>query len=192
MNVSDQLPLPRTVDEAIAAEQAGRVLRYLYFWGHQPARDGGVGPGCLSQWWPVVFTEDGHTFASAEHYMMAHKAWLFGDAQTAGKILAAGHPGEAKTFGRAVRGFDEQLWNARRFDIVVRGNIAKFGRHPELKRFLLDTRKRVLVEASPRDRIWGIGLTATDERAASPATWQGLNLLGFALMKARETLETTP
>jgi predicted NAD-dependent protein-ADP-ribosyltransferase YbiA (DUF1768 family) len=76
MSVSDQLWLPRTVDEATAAEEAGRVLRYLYFWGHQPTRDGGVGTGCLSQWWPVTFAEDGNTFASAEHYMMAHKAWL--------------------------------------------------------------------------------------------------------------------
>ncbi|MEW9531806.1 NADAR family protein [Microbispora sp. NPDC049125] len=192
MDVSEHILLPRSVDEAIAAEQAGQALRYLYFWGHQPARDGGAGPGCLSQWWPAAFTEDGHTFATAEHYMMAHKAWLFGDTEAAGQILAAGHPGEAKTLGRTVRGFDEQVWNAHRFDVVVRGTIAKFEQHPELRRFLLATRNRVLVEASPRDRIWGIGLTATDDRAASPATWQGLNLLGFALMAARDALQTTP
>lgn len=191
MGVSDELPrtaLPQTVTEAIAAEQAGQVLRYLYFWGHRPARDGGVGPGCLSQWWPVTFTEDGHTFASAEHYMMAHKAWLFDDQQTAAEILAADHPGEAKKLGRAVRGFEEDVWNARRFDIVVRGNLAKFAQHPDLAGFLLGTRNRVLVEASPHDRIWGIGLTADDERAASPATWRGLNLLGFGLMSVRDTL----
>jgi len=188
VDVSEQIILPRSVDEAVAAERAGRALRYLYFWGHRPARDGGVGPGCLSQWWPVVFSEDGHTFASAEHYMMAHKAWLFGDAEAAERILAAGHPGEAKKLGRAVRGFDEQVWNDHRFDIVVRGNITKFGQNPELRRFLLATADRVLVEASPYDRIWGIGLTAGDERAASPSTWQGLNLLGFALMAARDRL----
>ncbi|WP_372446820.1 NADAR family protein [Microbispora oryzae] len=187
--MSEQIFLPRSVEEAVAAERSGRTLRYLYFWGHRPARDGGAGPGCLSQWWPVAFTEDGHTFASAEHYMMAHKAWLFGDARTAEQILAADHPGEAKKLGRAVRDFDEQAWNARRFDIVVRGNIAKFGQNAELRRYLLATGKRVLVEASPYDRIWGIGLTAGDERAATPATWQGLNLLGFALMAARDALE---
>jgi ribA/ribD-fused uncharacterized protein len=184
--------LPRTVAEAIAAEQAGHFLRYLYFWGHRRARDGSVGAGCLSQWWPVAFTDDGSTFASAEHYMMAHKAWLFDDHRTAAEILTAEHPGEAKTLGRKVRGFDEQVWNAHRFDIVVRGNIAKFGCDPDLLRFLLGTRKRVLVEASPRDRIWGIGLTAMDEHAASPSTWRGLNLLGFALMAARDALETGP
>ncbi|MEV2268221.1 NADAR family protein [Nonomuraea africana] len=188
----DHLPLPRTLDEAIAAEQAGQSLRYLYFWGHRPARDGGVGPGCLSQWWPVAFTEGGHVFASAEHYMMAHKAWLFGDDRSAVAILAARHPGEAKRLGRAVQGFDEEIWNAHRFEVVVRGSIAKFSQHADLRHFLLATGRRVLVEASPLDRIWGIGLTATDERAAAPSAWQGLNLLGFALMAARESLETRP
>ncbi|MFI6321967.1 NADAR family protein [Nonomuraea sp. NPDC050556] len=181
--------LPGTLDEVVAAERAGQALRYLFFWGHQPTHDGRVGAGCLSQWWPVEFSEDGHVFASAEHYMMAHKAWLFDDHETAAKILGARHPGEAKALGRAVQGFDESVWDARRFDIVVRGNVAKFGQHPELKEFLLATRNRVLVEASPVDRIWGIGLTAADERAASPSTWQGLNLLGFALMAAREALD---
>ncbi|WP_240506399.1 NADAR family protein [Thermoactinospora rubra] len=187
MPVSDQLP--RTVDEAIAAERAGRALRYLFFWGHRPARDGSLGPGCLSQWWPVSFTEEGRVFASAEHYMMAHKAWLFGDEESAERILAAGHPAEAKKLGRAVRGFDEEVWAARRFDIVVRGNTAKFGQHDDLRAFLLATRGRVLVEASPIDPVWGIGLAAGDERAASPSCWRGPNLLGFALMAARDALE---
>ncbi|NUW42205.1 NADAR family protein [Nonomuraea rhodomycinica] len=181
-------PLPRTLDEAVAAEQAGRALRYLYFWGHRPARDGGAGPGCLSQWWPVTFTSGGRAFASAEHYMMAHKAWLFGDDEAAEAILAAEHPGEAKKLGRTVRGFDEERWNAHRFDIVVQGNLAKFGQHDDLRRFLAGTAGRVLVEAAPNDRVWGIGLTAGDERAASPSTWRGTNLLGFALMTVRDTL----
>ncbi len=182
------LSLPMTVDEAVAAERSGRRLKYLYFWGHQPARDGSVGPGCLSQWWPVTFTEDGHTFASAEHYMMAHKSWLFGDEATAAAILAAGHPGEAKKLGRGVRDFDEAVWEERRFDIVVRGNAAKFGQNPSLAGYLLGTAGRVLVEASPLDRVWGIGLAADDERAAAPSAWKGLNLLGFALMVARTIL----
>jgi ribA/ribD-fused uncharacterized protein len=189
MTVSDLIKLPRSVAEAVAAEKAGRPSRHLFFWGHQPSPRGDVGAGCLSQWWRETFTADGHVFASAEHYMMAHKAWLFGDDETAARILAAEHPGEAKKLGREVRGFDEAVWNDHRYDIVVRGNVAKFDRHPELRGFLLGTRARVLVEASPVDRIWGIGLTAGDRRAASPATWQGLNLLGFALMDARDTLQ---
>ncbi|MFI6451254.1 NADAR family protein [Streptosporangium amethystogenes] len=187
--MSDLSRLPRSVAEAVAAEQGGERLRHLFFWGHRPSRDGRVGAGCLSQWWEVTFTTEGHLFRSAEHYMMAHKAWLFGDDETAARILAAEHPGEAKRLGREVRGFDGAVWDEHRYGIVVRGNIAKFGAHPELRDFLLGTRTRVLVEASPVDRIWGIGLTADDERAASATTWRGLNLLGFALMDTRDALE---
>jgi ribA/ribD-fused uncharacterized protein len=117
--------------------------------------------------------------------MMRAKALLFGDAETAERIVAAPHPGAAKALGREVRGFDEQRWAQRRFEIVVEANMAKFGQHPELREFLLATGDRVIVEASPRDRVWGIGLAADDERAQSPDQWLGLNLLGFALMETR-------
>ncbi|GAA3426803.1 NADAR family protein [Streptosporangium nondiastaticum] len=180
--------LPRSVAEAVTAERNGVALRHLFFWGHRPPRGGGVGPGCLSQWWEAPFTVDGHVFRSAEHYMMARKAWLFGDDETAERILGARHPGEVKRLGREVRGFDEAVWREHRYGIVVRGGVAKFGAHPELRGFLLGTRGRVLVEASPVDRVWGIGLAADDARAASPAAWRGSNLLGFALMVARDAL----
>lgn len=120
--------------------------------------------------------------------MMAAKARLCGDAETAGKILAAPHPGAAKALGRQVRGFDEQRWVQHRFEVVVAGNLAKFGQHRQLGDFLAGTGSRVLVEASPRDRVWGIGLAADDERARSPERWQGLNLLGFSLMEVRRQL----
>jgi ribA/ribD-fused uncharacterized protein len=165
-----------------------KTAKYLCFWGHQPQRDGSIGAGCLSQWWPVSFTVDGLTFASAEHYMMWRKAKLFGDDETAERILGAATPGEAKSLGRRVRGFDETEWEARRYEIVVAGSLAKFGRHEDLRAFLLGTGDRVLVEASPVDRIWGIGLAADDPRAEDPARWRGLNLLGFALMEARAAL----
>lgn len=186
--MSEALVLPRDADEAVALTAAGHSFEYVHFWGHSPKADGSAGRGCLSQWWPAAFTEGEHRFASAEHYMMAHKAWLFGDDASAKKILAAGHPGEAQALGRKVGGFDQSVWEAERFEIVVRGNLAKFGQHPDLSAYLSGTEKRVLVEASPRDRIWGIGLGETDPLAASPATWKGLNLLGFALMEARARL----
>lgn len=131
---------------------------------------------------------DGVRYLSAEHYMMAAKARLSGDAEAAGKILAAPHPGAAKALGRQVRGFDEERWAEHRFDAVVAGNMAKFGQHPQLRDFLAGTGSRVLVEASPQDRVWGIGVTADDERAGSPERWPGLNLLGFALMEVRHRL----
>ncbi|SDD74098.1 NADAR family protein [Glycomyces harbinensis] len=186
--MSDSLVLPRDVEEAVAFERADRALRYLHFWGHDREADGTIGRGCLSQWWPVAFTEDGHRFASAEHYMMARKARLFGDAEAEERILASSHPAEAQKLGRKVRGFDHAVWEAERSAIVARGNELKFGQHPDLRAYLVATAGRVLVEASPRDRIWGIGLAAGDPRAASPAAWRGLNLLGFALMAARDRL----
>ncbi|THV31397.1 NADAR family protein [Glycomyces paridis] len=186
--MSEAETLPRTVAEAIALGHAGREFKYVHFWGHQPERDGSPGRGSLSQWWPSEFEEAGRTFASAEHYMMAHKAWLFGDHEIAEQILAAGHPAEAQQLGRRVSGFRGEVWEAERFGIVVRGNLAKFGQHPPLLDYLAATRDRVLVEASPKDRIWGIGLAADDPGAAAPRTWLGLNLLGFALMEARDRL----
>ncbi|MDI9888319.1 NADAR family protein [Streptomyces sp. HNM0645] len=167
----------------------GRV-RYLHFWGHRPRPDGAIGAGCLSQWWPAPFTVDGIEYATAEHWMMARKAHLFDDAEAEVRAVAAASPAQAKKEGRLVRGFSDAAWERERFGIVVEGNVHKFSQHPELSAFLLGTGERVLVEASPMDRIWGIGLAADDERANDPARWRGLNLLGFALMEVRERLRT--
>ncbi|MEV0648542.1 NADAR family protein [Phytomonospora sp. NPDC050363] len=173
---------------AVAAEAAGQRLRFLHFWGHAPSPDGRVTASCLSQWWPAPFTVDGVGYATCEHYMMAGKARLFGDEEMERRILAAAHPRTAKTLGRKVRGFDQDRWEAERFEIVVAANVGKFGEHAELGGFLAGTKARVLVEASPRDRIWGIGLAADDPRADRPSQWRGPNLLGFALMAARDRL----
>lgn len=181
----------RTVDQLTAFLRAGGQPKYLLFWGHQPQPGGGAGKGCLSQWWPAAFTVDDLEYASAEHFMMAAKARLFGDEEAAERIRAAAHPGQAKALGRQVLGFAEQRWAAERFELVVTGNLAKFGQHPDLREFLLGTSSRVLVEASPLDRVWGIGLAADDPRAASPQDWPGLNLLGFALMEVRHQLRAS-
>jgi ribA/ribD-fused uncharacterized protein len=175
----------RDRDTLTALVAGGATPKYLMFWGHRPRPDGSIGPGCLSQWWPSPFTVDGAEYPTAEHWMMAGKARLFGDERTAERILTVTHPNEAKTLGRQVPGFDEETWIRHRWELVVAGNVAKFGQDPALRDFLTGTGSRVLVEASPLDRVWGIGLAADDERAADPARWQGLNLLGFALMEAR-------
>ncbi|MEU6101037.1 NADAR family protein [Streptomyces flaveolus] len=175
--------------EALLREvRAGARIKYLCFWGHRPLPDGRIGPSCLSQWWPSPFTVDGVEYATAEHWMMAGKARLFEDAEAERRIRAAGHPAEAKKAGRLVRGFDEAVWERERFRIVVEGSVHKFASDPALGAFLLNTGDRVLVEASPVDRVWGIGLTADDEAATDPERWRGTNLLGFALMVARGRL----
>ncbi|HEX9039715.1 MAG TPA: NADAR family protein [Trebonia sp.] len=130
----------------ISVIRAGVRPKFLAFWGHQPPPGGGVGKGCFSQWWPSAFTVDGETYASAEHFMMAAKARLFGDAEMAARIRDAPHPRAAKELGRQVRGFDERRWAERRFDLVVAGNLAKFGQQKELRDFLVGTGGRVLVE----------------------------------------------
>jgi len=175
------------VESLRAAIASGFRPSFLFFWGHT-AKDGSVGKHVLSQWWPAPFTVDGQHYPTAEHYMMAEKARLFGDEAIRAQIIAAPTPAEVKALGRKVRGFDEERWVEHRFEIALRGNIAKFGQNPELKDWLQETAPTVLVEASPVDRIWGIGLAADDKRASDPEKWRGLNLLGFALMKARTAL----
>ena len=178
----------RTVDQLKAAVANGTQPKFVFFWGHKPSVDGSVTKSCFSQWWVAPFSVDDTTYPTAEHYMMASKARLFGDEGALQRILLARHPKQAKQEGRQVAGFDEAAWVKHRFDLVVTGNHAKFSQHPELAQFLLQTGERVLAEASPADRLWGIGLAADDERAADPVRWEGLNLLGFALMEARAKL----
>lgn len=177
-----------TLDTLQQSIRMGKRFKYLYFWGHRPSPSGVVTSSCFSQWWPSPFEVDGVTYASAEHWMMAGKARLFSDEAILPRILNAKSPAEAKKFGRQVSGFNQQIWEAHCFDLVCEGNLHKFSQHPQLGAFLVGTRTRVLVEASPVDRIWGIGLAQDDERAANPLRWNGKNLLGFALMVVRDTL----
>ncbi|MES2740598.1 MAG: NADAR family protein [Pseudomonadota bacterium] len=173
--------------------EAGGQPSYLFFWGHTAASGLVVDKSCLSQWYLAPFEADGALYRSAEHYMMAHKALLFGDQAAYRAMLTAATPAQVKALGRQVRGFDEALWQTARVDIVLAANLAKFSQHPRLARFLLSSAGQVLVEASPVDPVWGVGLAATDPAIMSPARWIGLNLLGFALMRVRARLaETAP
>ncbi len=177
----------RSRQALIDAVADGATPKYLFFWGHTP-KGSHVDKSCFSQWFPAAFTVDGERYATAEHWMMAGKARLFDDPEALARVLRARTPAEAKKIGREVRGFDTDRWTAHSFELVVRGNVHKFGQNAELGAFLLRTGDRVLVEAAPRDTIWGIGLGAANPGAQDPRTWRGRNLLGFALMEARERL----
>ena len=182
-----------TMDRLLAAERSGsegRRLKFVWFWGHTPPPSRQLGPWVFSQWADLGFDVDGMAYPTAEHFMMAEKARLFGDESRRAEILAAPSPGAAKAVGRAVAGFDEAVWAQHRFDIVVRGSVAKFSVSAALRDYLVGTGDRVLVESSPRDRIWGIGMGRENPAADRPSRWRGENLLGFALMAARARLRS--
>lgn len=186
--MAPEFQLPTDKHRLIQRCAAGETFKYLCFWGHEAK----AGPSaCFSQWFDSPFHCDGQHFATAEHYMMYRKACLFGDENTALAIIDATHPGQAKALGRQVQGFHQALWEQYRFDIVVAANRAKFSTNAAIKAILLNSQQRILVEASPVDRIWGIGLEAKHPDAQRAKAWPGLNLLGFALMQVRAELRAT-
>lgn len=161
-------------------------IKFLFFWGHTVKDE--ITKSCFSQWFPVRFEEDNIMYKTAEHYMMAGKARLFNDPETLEKILQSATPNQAKTLGRKVKNFDPKLWDEHKYQIVKNGNLLKFSQNQKFKEFLLSTGDKVLVETSPYDKIWGIGMLETDQRAENPLLWNGQNLLGFALMEVRDEL----
>lgn len=178
---------PGSPDALRAALGDGSGFDYLCFWGHR-ATPGKIGKSAFSQWYPAAFDIDGQRYATAEHWMMAGKARLFGDEAIHARIVASDDPGRVKALGRQIAGFDQARWHEHRYALVVAGNRAKFEQNPDLGEFLRNTGDKVLVEASPVDPIWGIGLAADHPDATRPDRWPGLNLLGFALMEVRGQL----
>lgn len=162
--------------------------KFVFFYG-----------GPFSQWYSSTFTVDGVEYQTAEQYMMAMKAEYFGDEDAKAKIMATSNPQEQKAIGRTVKNFDAEAWNAVSRGYVYKGNMAKFGQDASLKRELLSTGDRELVEASPYDRIWGIGIglpgrrdapvDGTMENLLDKSKWRGTNWLGETLMKVRNDLK---
>ena len=168
----------------------GKVLQredFVFFWGHI-ARTEKQTKACLSQWFPCSFLVDDIYYNCAEQFMMAEKARLFHDEDALHKIMQAYDPMEQKKLGRRVQGYEDAVWKACCYDVVVRGNVAKFFQNEKLHDFLISTGDKVLVEASPKDSVWGIGLDENSPDAINPQRWQGTNLLGFALMEVRDIL----
>lgn len=176
-----------TLDNLKERFDKGEELKYLFFWGHTQ-KDGEITKSCFSQWYKSPFTVDGNTYTTAEHWMMAKKALLFANNDIFEQTLKVHTPAEAKKLGRKVKNFDEKIWNDNRMNIVVEGNLHKFSQHPDLADFLRNTYNKILVEASPVDNIWGIGLNQNSKGVYNPYKWRGENLLGFALMEVRDRL----
>lgn len=151
---------------------------YYFFWNETP----------FSQWAKSKFVIDDIIYNCAEQYMMACKARMFGDRDKEISIMEATHPREQKQLGRQVKGFHSDRWNHVARDVVYEGNKAKFIQNKKMKEQLFETYPKILVEASPYDKIWGIGLNAKDAQNTSPDEWPGLNWLGQVLTELRNDL----
>ncbi len=167
---------------------SGERVKYVFFWKPTPSSDGRITETCLSQWWMCNFTVQGIQYSCAEQYMMAEKARLFHDNKMWNRIMSANQPKEMKAYGRAVQNFNQAVWEASCYALVKEGNLAKFSQNLDLWEYLKTTQKRILVEASPRDRIWGIGMERNNPDAINPLKWRGKNLLGFVLTEVRDIL----
>ena len=154
-----------------------RKVGFHFFWG-----------GFLSQWYISDFKIDNVVYNCAEQFMMAYKAKLFNDEESYKKILNTKKPKEQKRLGRMVKNFEINKWNKIAKEIVYKGNYDKFTQNEVLKLKLLNT-TGLLVEASPYDTIWGIGLSESDPDAKNSNKWRGKNWLGEILTKLREDLK---
>jgi len=177
------------IGQAVLDANAGDMLRtsaqskpLIFFW-HEDEKN-----GWFSQWYDAPFVIEGITYRSCEQYMMAKKALLFDDIKIYYAIMAEASPKNCKKLGREIHNFDSAKWDACKEEIVYNANYAKFSQHPELKQKILTTGNATLVEASPYDTIWGIGMKASEPGANDPSCWKGQNLLGCILAKVRSEL----
>lgn len=151
---------------------------HIYFWGTY-----------LSNWHSCSFKDSqGTQYNTTEKYMMYQKALLFKDYETADLIMKARDPKEQKSLGRKVKNFNEAIWNTKKYEVVVQGNLYKFLQNEDLKAALLKTGDKILVEGSPVDFIWGVGLKWDNPLILDEKNWRGENLLGKALMDVRKIL----
>ena len=165
-------------------------LQPLFFYGHHPKVDGIIDRAVFSQWASVVFSYNGDVYNCAEQWMMRHKAVCFGDKASEAAIMRSRSPKTHKAKGKKVTGFDPIVWASKADAVVRMGNYLKFSQNPALQAFLLSSYPRMLVEASPDDTEWGIGMRESEARKLRPSAWRGKNRLGLALMATREWLRT--
>ncbi len=158
---------------------------YFFFYGHDPKKVGDK--AVFSQWYMKPFMVDGHRYNCMEQYMMSEKALLFKDMDILKQILSSHDPATCKKLGRKVRNFDSEKWNEHSQNIVFKGNYAKFSQNPRLKELLLATGDKVLVEASPFDKIWGIGMRES-KPAQDHRNWRGKNQLGYTLTRVKKAI----
>lgn len=154
-----------------------KTATHIYFWKDK-----------LGQWTMRDFEEDGVTYCCAEQYMMARKAKLFKDDETLKLIMETKSPAKHQKLGRIVKNYDQKVWDDNKELIVIDASRLKYSQNEEMKNALLTTGDRILVEASPYDKIWGVGLGEKDPLILDQNNWKGQNLLGKCLMIVRDEL----
>mmetsp|Transcript_5102 Transcript_5102/g.7451 ORF Transcript_5102/g.7451 Transcript_5102/m.7451 type:complete len:229 (-) Transcript_5102:201-887(-) len=172
--------LSTTCSEQDETSDVGHRPSYHFFWN---------GGSPFSQWRMSRYHLDGFSYICAEQGMMHGKALLFDDQEAAQAIMGSNCPRRMKALGQQVKGFKQKIWNGHKENIVYRNSIAKFTQNKELRKALLGT-TGALVEASPSDKIWGIGLHENDARLIPESQWPGSNLLGKILTRVRDELQS--
>lgn len=162
----------------------GPEEKYVFFFGGTK----NLPNSYLSNWYPCTFEINGIQYNCVEQFMMACKANIFGDTQTLERVMSSTNPSEQKRLGKQVLGFSDEVWDTWKERVVFQGCLAKFDQNLDLKSKLLSTKGKKLVEASPYDKIWGIGISEDDPKRFDESKW-GQNLLGKVLMKVREQYE---
>ncbi len=132
----------------------------------------------------------GKKYDNNEQWMMAAKAWLMNDLATLIEIHKIHDPKAIKALGRKVKPFNEALWQKACEAVVTAGAVAKFSATERMRKEILDTGELILVEGSPVDRIWGVGISWRSPEIEDPKNWRGKNLLGKCLMEARKVIQT--
>ena len=145
--------------------------------------------GPFSNFHSCEFTEDGLRYNCSEQYFMAKKALLFKDIEMYNKIMSTNNPKSQKSYGRKVKNFDDKIWYLECEKIMYNANLLKYSQNEELQKLLLQTENKELVEASPYDKIWGVGLGPRDKNIIDKNKWKGLNKLGKVLIKVRYNIK---
>ena len=151
---------------------------HIYFWN-----------GIYSQWSRSPFMENNIEYPNAEFYMMYHKARVFNATDIQKKMIEVkNNPKAVKALGRQIKNFSDSVWDKHKMEVVERASFLKFTQNPDLLRQMINDKDKILVEASPVDKIWGIGLHYNDDKVLDESKWNGQNLLGKCIMKARNEI----
>jgi ribA/ribD-fused uncharacterized protein len=157
---------------------------HVYFWGSY-----------LSNFWltkiqsPEGCALPNFTFNCSEQLFMMEKALFFNDYEAAFFMAACENGGSVKAIGRKVLNFDEKAWYDVSYEKMLMACKAKFAQNAVLAEQLKATGERIIVEASPTDLIWGVGLHEDDPLILNERNWRGENRLGRVLMEVRAGID---